>query len=413
MKDRIEAVLGSENLESSAASTDSEFNEVAITQAWYRAHGFVPPHAEDILRMIRASPLSTTTSKTSKADQNPKEDKKQQWMRKLEDRRVQTEESEDEQRKEFHDLILDVSPTTLDADEEEKWKADMQRCKISDEAVYQRTIMMDILDRHKLTESLDYNCEAQWTCLPVPSGIKWGWQLPSPRPDLFVAFKARAILNMRDWPDLQNLRDYMCPETAKQGYTNRAFPFFAMEVKGAQADLGNVAASYQNLNTASQALYNIYLFMAMANDLEIFHRDVRFFSVISTSSTFQLRMHRAREIPVAERRESGSPLDFEFDTLFQRSGDYSKQEVTTVVKNIFEYGVNVLLPILRSAVDRTLKRLKAEPVDPLAGSRQTTPRPRKKRTSDETNSVASRSSTQRRLVKDLRIEDSPEMQPLS
>ena len=49
-------------------------------------------------------------------------------------------------------------------EKENNWKADLLKCKDTDEALFQHTIMIDLINQHKLNLSLDYICESQWTC---------------------------------------------------------------------------------------------------------------------------------------------------------------------------------------------------------------------------------------------------------
>ena len=149
----------------------------------------------------------------------------------------------------------------------------------------------------------------------------------------------------------------------------RAFHFFSMEVKGWQADLGNQVAFYQNLNTASQALHNLYVFMKEAGDEKNFFEKVRFYSAVATTAGFAVRVHRAFELGMNKGRiHPDYPLAFAYDEIFNtHGGDYKKDEVLNVVKNIFfEYGVNTLLPILEKAVNSVLAKVK-EPKRPADG----------------------------------------------
>jgi hypothetical protein len=75
---------------------------------------------------------------------------------------------------EYH--VLCVAPrqdeereTKNRAKEEEKyWKADLEKCEGADEATFRRTIMIDIIDRHKLDHKLDWVCESPQTCTCMP-----------------------------------------------------------------------------------------------------------------------------------------------------------------------------------------------------------------------------------------------------
>jgi hypothetical protein len=155
------------------------------------------------------------------------------------------------------------------AEEEEKcWKADLEKCEGADEAIFQRTIMINVIDRHKLDPELDWVCESAWTCMRMPqkiSGALSQYQTAPPKPDLAVAFKTKSIIDKTELIDLGFFKGHMCAELAKEANDGRAFHFFWMEVKGAQGDLANRVAYCQNFNTASQGLHNMYVFMKKAD----------------------------------------------------------------------------------------------------------------------------------------------------
>lgn len=186
-----------------------------------------------------------------------------------------------------------------------------------------------------------------------------------PTPDLAVAFKTSSFVNKYQMLYLGLLRQHMCPEAFKIDKEDRAFHFFSIEAKDAKAVSAENNAANQNLNTASQALYNIYLFMQKAEDLDSFYEDVRFFSVVATSSCLNLRVHRSIQLPEGEdegRLFPDYPLAFEFEEIFSREGHYAKKEAVWMVENILiEYGVKVLKPILQRVVKTVLRKLKDEP----------------------------------------------------
>jgi hypothetical protein len=208
------------------------------------------------------------------------------------------------------------------AEEEEKyWKADLEKCEGADEAIFQRTIMIDIIDRHKLNHKLDWVCESPWTCTRMPqkiSGAPSQYQTAPPKPDLAVAFKTKHVIDKTELIDLGFLKGHMCAELAKDANDGRAFHFFSIEVKGAQGDLANRVAYCQNFNTASQGLHNMYVFMKKADKEDDFFGKVRFFSVIATTACFKVRVHRVvKRISERGRIRPDYPLDFKFDELFE------------------------------------------------------------------------------------------------
>jgi len=60
------------------------------------------------------------------------------------------------------------------------------------------------------------------------------------------------------------------PGRISRGQKDRAFHCFSVEVKGKLGQIGNTEAEFQNLNTASQALHNMYLLMKEAAEEEFF-----------------------------------------------------------------------------------------------------------------------------------------------
>jgi len=143
-----------------------------------------------------------------------------------------------------------------------------------------------------------------------------------------------------------------------------------MGVKGWQGDLGNQVAFCQNLNTASQALHNLYVFLQKAGDERVFYEKVRFYSAVATTAGFEVRVHRAFELSEeAGRIRLDYPLAFAYDEIFKTNGGYyRKEEVLNIVKNIFfEYGVKTLLPILQKAVPKVLRKLREEAKRPADG----------------------------------------------
>lgn len=252
--------------------------------------------------------------------------------------------------------ILSKPSEKCSAEEERNWKKDLMKCKISDEAICQRTIMMDLINRHQLEDTLDYTCESEWKC---PSSMpnrnsKLASRMPHPKPDLAVAFQAESILPFFQQADLENLRTIMCPESSKEVRRDRAFHFLSMEVKGAPGESAHLPAHRQNLNTATQALHNMYYFMSKAGPelLEAFYKKVRFYSIVADGTFFHVRVHRAIELKKGRIAED-YPLGFEYDVIHEQEGAYSKTKTTAIIKNILiEYGVKILRPLLQQTMEK-------------------------------------------------------------
>lgn len=270
-------------------------------------------------------------------------------------------------------------------EEEEHWTKDLEKCETEGEAVYQRTIMMEILDRHRLDGKLDYACESPWKCMPMPQRQPALRQMCQPKPDLTVAFKRRELLKDIQILLLGGLRGHICPEAFNEQNSKRAFYFFSVETKGAKGEANNSTALRQNLNTASQGLYNMYMVMREAKKVDQFLEKVRFFSAVATSAGVHFRVHRAVMLKESEGRMSDEyPLGYHFDNMFSiRGGRYTKAEVSGIVRNILiDYGVGTLLPILKAAVNTILKNLHTEEIageePPAEGSPAETQQPSKR-----------------------------------
>ena len=240
------------------------------------------------------------------------------------------------------------------------WKLDMDKCFRSHEHVFQHTIMLAMISRLEFDDVLDYSCETTWRSnrFPGEGCANKPCIMSNPRPDLAIAFKTSTLLyNSRlpyDFARRVSLDSHVFPEGEDEDCGERAFHFFTMEVKGKLGANDNAKAKCQNLNNASQALYNIYLCMKEVGDLPTFFNEVRVFSVVATAHVFALRIHRA--IPLAEDELSESPyrIRFAFEELFRKGEKYSREDGAGIVYSILQdYGVKKLHPIMK----RTVKRL--------------------------------------------------------
>jgi hypothetical protein len=284
---------------------------------------------------------------------------------------------------------------------EANWNADMSKCKKSHEAIFQRTIMMELIDRHKLDEQLDYICEALFISDRMPRRDK-KTELAQPKPDLAVAFTTTSLIpgdaSLRRLALLGELQGHMCPEGKGSGQVDRAFHFFSIEVKGKLGKIGNNEAEFQNLNTASQALHNMYLFMKKADDVDTFLNKVRFFSIVATAQSFEVRVHRAVQLDSGDViAGSNYNIGFNFDNVAVVVGsDYTKEKVSRIVYNIlFNYGVKILHPILKDAVEAVFQQFEEKKSQSLTGSLSQS---RGKRTPEDP--LESSSSAKRRRLDD-------------
>lgn len=345
-----------------ASNRPSVSNNYASTAPWFRSYGYASSEED----------MALTTVMTSEAPSQKKERTRtfdlgsKKFLAGLRARNVELKEVTDRSRKWIENVILPEMDEGFDKEDEYHWEVDMSKCKLSDEAIFQRTIMMDLISRYQHADTLDYTCESQWDCFRMPQrGGELAKRMPMPKPDLAVAFKASAILSTFQQADLGDYINIMCPEVFKEDKCDRAFHFLSIEAKGASGEIANWKAHRQNFNTATQALHNIYFFMKMAGEkeLEVFYKTVRFYSVVATSTTFYVRVHRAVEVEEG-RIEDDYPLGFLYEVVYNHKGEgYTKAVATQIIKNILvKYGVTVLQPLLQRTMAKVWKQLRARPI---------------------------------------------------
>jgi hypothetical protein len=344
-----------------AVNRPSVSDNYLSTAPWFRSYGYASSEED----------MATTTVMTSEAPSQKKATRtfelgSKKFLAGLRARNVELKEVTDGSRKWIENVILPEMDEGSDTEDEYHWEVDMSKCKLSDEAIFQRTIMMDLISRYQLTDTLDYTCESQWDCVRMPQrGGELAKRMPMPKPDLAVAFKASAILSTFQQADLGDYINIMCPEVFKEDKCDRTFHFLSIEAKGASGEIANWKAHRQNFNTATQSLHNMYFFMKMAGEkeLEEFYKTVRFYSVVATSTTFYVRVHRAVKVEDG-RIEDDYPLGFLYEVVYHHKGeDYTKAVATQIIKNILvKYGVAVLQPLLQRTMAKVWKQLRARPI---------------------------------------------------
>lgn len=232
----------------------------------------------------------------------------------------------------------------------------LKKCLSKNEAVLQRTVMMSVFHHYWLRSVFDWNAEGQWA---LPKDVR----LPSreddditlPKPDLEISFTLRSFTGEEDDSDPipPDLEKCISPDGG-----DRCFPFLFMEVKKAAADLQE--AQLANLHTASQALYNIYLWMARTGKERSFFDHVRVFSFVFNAQDLSVRIHRASRL-------SDGNLSFRFDDFLAVSR-YTRDTVCLLVDTILnDYAAGELHGILQEAfrevvvqeVERVLSKRKA------------------------------------------------------
>lgn len=352
-----------------SSSGDSEETRRRISDDYYRSYGYLPPHevmprrGDFLSRNISEAPSgaqSSQASKKSKDENKPRALKASDigFLQGLRDRNVVFQGSVDTNDS-ISAFILRESTSKTTEDEESNWRLDLQESQVAGEATFQRTIMMEIINRHKLGDCLKYSCESLWICQPMPKKKSENFdRMAAPKPDLAVSFRTSAVIDELRRNRLSYLTQYISPESLKEDKIDRAFHFFSMEVKNAQTSSKDNIALRQNFNVASQALHNIYMVMRLAKMEDFFFREVRFFSVTATCSGFHVRCHRAVRVDPDVWLEEDYPLGFHFEDIFSAGEGYTRAKVTGTVHNIFfEYGIKTLLPKLQEAVMAAFKAL--------------------------------------------------------
>jgi hypothetical protein len=245
-------------------------------------------------------------------------------------------------------------------DEEERWENDLLE---SHDLALQIAIHGQMIRDLTLSYSLAYARNSEWWCDPVPSKDEASeYHMPLPRPGSVVAFQAASLLLSEYQPrDLGKLARLMCPiKTKGTNNSGPALPFFSMESYSGTAD---ESAIRRNLNTASQALNNMYLILKAAgrkNYETIFFDKVRFYSAVASTTGFELRAHRAVKLGEGSRIQPDYPLWFQFDRVVKVEGVYTKREVSIMVEKVLSYGDEILRPIFVFAVNTIAKKMRAD-----------------------------------------------------
>lgn len=321
-----------------------------------------------------------------------KSDSRDFWKTLTEDRNVLPEESRREDPELAH---LDKYQFSREADEasiadflNRLWLADLGFCKDQQEAIFQRTVMMAMINRHqlifagnktpiKLPESaLMFSVEAPWTCPPMPTRRyekkadknkeEPKTFTPLPKPDLCVSFRTRKIVDSAQWklllPETQHLICYEGIED-NNNEAGRAFGFFFIEAKRSRLEPNDKVALYQALNDTSQALHNMYEFFREAEQAPTFFERVRVFSATTSEKGVILRVHRAVELPEdtelsTNRIVPAYPLQFEYQTYKSFQGkNFDRLKVVEVFERIMRgYGETQLLALLKVAAASVKKK---------------------------------------------------------
>ncbi|KAI4160478.1 MAG: hypothetical protein LQ342_005711 [Letrouitia transgressa] len=353
--------------------------------------GYVPPLDEETTRIIEAIIMNPARAQTM-VGIGPE---KQQFLSGLHNRNVLSDPSthldpcqEDIQSVSLEGYLQETQEQ--ETSHEKLWKLDKAKCTPdSSEALYQRTLMINLIARHFLIYQIDgskmqifdFSVEEPWGCLPMPSRLLWAVSkgqkskarfLTQPKPDLAVCFRREAVISDRMWKTLpEPTKGLACFENSSSN-ASRVFHFLAIEAKKAMLDLDSPQALHQCLNNASQALHNMFEFFRDAGPEheQVFYSKVRFFSVVANRKGIIVRIHRAVrkpddvspwELVMPDRPDYR--LEFEFRE-FQRIGDtdeFSRKRTLEVIKKILKYATDDLFNMINAAASKLVQNLEKDP----------------------------------------------------
>ena len=223
-----------------------------------------------------------------------------------------------------------------------EFRQDTDLCLKSNEAVLQRTVMASLIDRWHLSYIFTFNCEGQWKTpdYPLPTSGPIG-QISAPKPDLAVFFELESLTEDISAPIPESISTCLRPD----GGQWRCFPFLFMEVKRARHDLD--LAEMSNAHNASQALYNMYIWMELAGEVEDFLQKVRVFTIVLNARELALRCYRAE-------LGSNNQMRFRYDDIELQSF-YNRDQACKLIRKIMvEYAEKELYAILKATFQKVV-----------------------------------------------------------
>ncbi|KAL9616360.1 MAG: hypothetical protein Q9160_008754 [Pyrenula sp. 1 TL-2023] len=370
-----------------AIPTDSEYIDSENTdpsQAFYLKVGYLPPLDEEASKIIEQ--IITQSNMTDEYIRIGPENSLFPYG--LQCRNVLVEEGPYDP---YMDVIKRLPPGDSDQkiDEESElnrqlWTWDQRKCEGgSNEALFQRTLMMSLIARHRLIYTqdeslriLDFSVEESWGCPPMPTRAYWMGSkfLTQPKPDLTISFSRKAVIDDSVWYTMPVATTRLaCFENMTEFGQKRIFPFFTVEAKRANTSSDDIKGKHQSLNNASQALHNMFEFFRDAG-LEyekIFFDKVRFFSVVASTEGLTIRIHRATpldpekpRLPFILLENHNYPLSFEYQEFLRlEKADLDQEVILKIIQQVLiTYGVGELLMLLKNAaralVDRLSKNIK-------------------------------------------------------
>jgi hypothetical protein len=349
---------------------------------FYRKWGYLPPLDEEAVAVIEAI-IMTGSSNAKDYRRIGPHSKEFTWG--LRYRNVFLKESPDAYVDHIQRLVAPESVPESEGETESHgriWTMDRAKCDEGfSEALFQRTVMMSLIARHRLIypcdasnqQRLDFSVEEIWNCPPMPTrayekGAKF---LTRPKPDLAVFFRREALISDRLWNNMPKAtKSLACYENDKEVGETRVFHFFTIEAKKQGFSSKDTVGKRQSLNNASQALHNMFEFFRDAGHEKTYFTKVRFFSVVASTEGLTIYIHRATQEP-ADGSDQGFiiegrpeyPLRFEFREFANfLSDNFERGKVLeTLEKILLAYGANELFALLQDAAKAIMEKLSKDP----------------------------------------------------
>lgn len=250
------------------SSRDTDSKDTDPEETFNRRWGYLPPLNQETLAVVDAiiadPGLATEYSRMKPAGEA--------FCEGLIFRNVRMQESPNADPRAADMMALTLGESVPETDEERKWHeqlwmSDQAKCnERTDEALFQRTLMMSLIARHALIydrdtsdeSCLDFSVEETWTCPPMPTRA---YQmnarfLTQPKPDLAVCFRRKAVIPELLWYNLPRATRHLVCYESSGDCTERVFHFFTIEAKKATIGSCDSVGKCQSLNNASQALHN-------------------------------------------------------------------------------------------------------------------------------------------------------------
>ncbi len=348
--------------------------------AFNRKWGYLPPLDEEAAAIVDAI-IEDPTNAMEFARINPTNDAFHQGLRR---RNVLLKETTtpDPYGDTIHLQQISLQESKAERESYERlWTLDRAKCvDDSNEALFQRTLMMSFIARHCLVYGqgatgpsyLDFSVEVPWNCPPMPTGDfpMSNKLLTQPKPDLAVCFRREEVIPDSLWYKIpyatQRLACYEKPDIHGE---SRAFHFFTIEGKSSRTSPNDITAKYRSLNNASQALHNMFEFFQDAGPghREKFFSEVRFFSAVASTEGLNIRIHRATQVDENVSKGDyvipGYPLRFEFREFVRVPRDKLDRKIVLELfaKILVGYGVKNFRGLLQDAANAIVEKINEDP----------------------------------------------------